>query len=346
MNFNIIDKIYDDIIKSEEANNVIPKKYINETMIKKIENTLNIKDLSEELLIKKIELIFSDSQNVSSMLLNYSSKSLKKNDIEDLMFTIDSSKKKALNKIKSFLGGDLLDPIHIVTIKDIFSDLVIEKHKYKKMEHEINELIIDTFICHQVILLTRKEILENNDNFLFGARVSLIKNLSSLKVLIDTNTAITNNLVQYVQSLSPELFNELMLNYFSLIDLNSNYSKDVKLKIEKINVVKKMIREKINEFYSLDNIKKLNNIYKQIEKNKNINVENEISKIKMDIEVLKMSLVKLKNNLNSNIESLQISGKNEDDKNAVDKIIDDCHMTLENMEDIILSAEKKINLMF
>lgn len=346
MNFNIIDKIYDEIITSKEVKEVVHSKYINENIMKKIENTLNIKDLSEELLIKKIEVIFSDSQNISSVLLNYSSKSLKKNDIEDLVFTIDSSKKKALSKIRSFFNGELIDPIHIITIKDIFSDLVIEKHKYKKMENEINELIVDTFICHQVISLTRKEVLENNNNFLLGARVSLVKNLSSLKILIDTNSAITSNLVQYVQSLSPELFNELMLNYFSLIDLNSNYSKDVKLKIEKINVVKKMIREKINEFYSLDNIKKLNNIYKQIEKNKTLNVENEINKIKTDIQVLKMSLVKLKNNLNSNIESLQLSSHNEEDKHSVRKIIDDCQMTLENMEDIISSAEKKINLMF
>lgn len=348
MKFSIIDKIYEDIISSDEIKEVIPSSQIDEKILKRVENILNIKDLSYDLFIKKIESLFNDSQNVSSNLLSYTSKSLKKNDVENLMFTIESSKNRALNKLKSFFQGELLDPIHVITIKDIFSDLVIEKHKYKKIENEINSLIIDSFVINKVISMDQNQAFNDSDvnNLITGARVSLIKNSASLKSLLDTNIAITNILVQYVQSLSPELFNELMLNYFSLIDLTGNYSKEVKLRIEKINVVKKMIRNKINEFYSLDNIKRLNDIYKKLEKNKSIDLSGEIDKIKMDIEILKISLVKLQDNLNQNINYLYSVSKTEEEKPVVDKIIEDCQITLENMEEIIINAENKINLMF
>lgn len=311
------------------------------------EKKFSLKSISE--LKTEIENIFQNSQLTSAKILHYSINSTKKDNIDNLMNTIESSKNNALNKVKNIFGGFQISPVHIASIKDIFSDLILEKNNIQIINQKVMEELCYVICLEEYIIKNDIKIDINEMNFISGTKISLFRDKANIRSIKDINKSIINNLTQYVQVLSPDLFNELMLYFFSGIDFNMNFNDELKIKIEKINTVKRMIKDKIREFYSLDNVKKLNNIYTKSKKNKKLNVSIEIEKIKEDITILKISMVQLKDNLKSciiSLESIPKDKKSENEIRDIDNIKSDCIQTIENIDDLIKEAEKKISLVF
>lgn len=318
-------------------------------------NIKKIIQMVEKDLFLETEKAFNISQDLSLKLLSDISNYSKKNDAEKIILTIESIQRNIIGKLKKFFNGDEIDSTYSTAIKNILSDLMSEKNKYLILKLKLNEQLDLFFVLEFMINKFFIKDIENNEfhaenlfDQVLSAKFSIITTISYIETLEDKNNGVILTLINYTQNLSPKLFNELIIYYANRFNckIEQTIPSVIKLKLESINIIKKSMSDKINEFYSIDNVAKLNKIIKSTDKQSVI--YSEISEMKREMEYFQYSLIKLNDQLQVKISDIETEVEKNDliDIDKINSIIHSAKQTSEDLMNIIIELHHKINIVY
>lgn len=295
-------------------------------------------------------LIFKDSQDISKQLLSFLNSNKSKSQVEKIMLTVIESKRNFLNKVKFILSRKELDDFVVAQIKDVHSDLLFESNKFRLIKGK-NERLFYIFIVLNFLTdylniahYLEKEIFQELKEILKSTGDILINNNFHLDSLIIKNKSVMKSFTDYVQTISLNLYKDILtisLN-LSLNVSNKDMPENIAIKLRAIEIVKEMAWKKIDEFYNSDNIKILKSIFN--EKNDNESFK-KISKIKSDMSVFKNSIDIL-------IQQIEIKSNelkeldNDEDFMFIDGIIKEADKIKENLINISEEISYKINTVY
>lgn len=350
---NQIDYFYNHMLKDEVYSTFIQNRDKNQVRT-------NIKifiNKGKDEISQIINDVFELTQYLSNNLLKSIDQSNKRNEVDDIISTIHLAKNNFLSKVKSIFSGEDIDLLHKTRLKEVFSNLVYEKNKNYIFKIKMEKLLDQCFILEFMFDYYEKKQTDKEDedlseikNLLNSSKYSLISNLSQISLLLDENKGRIRNLLNFIQQVSPKLFNELMYNYLGLANkLDSlNLPKNVLIKLNSINIIKENLNIKIQEFYNMSNIKKLNKILndkKDLSKNE---IRTEIKNVRNDMEVFLYTINKLHQQVLKNIEdveneTMELQGE---EKDIIDTLINEAKAMSENLDEIRDELYHKIHFVY